>query len=99
MAKQIKWTKTAQQDRTEIFDYWNNRNKSNVYSKKLNRLFIENINLLSLHPKLGREYGKENIRLSVVKDYLIVYQDLEEYILILTIWDTRQNPQKLSLKL
>ena len=30
------WTKIAIQQRDEIFDYWNNRNKTDSYSKKLN---------------------------------------------------------------
>ncbi|KAF0235826.1 MAG: hypothetical protein FD181_3213 [Prolixibacteraceae bacterium] len=32
----IVWTATALQQRNFIFHYWNERNKSNLYSKKLN---------------------------------------------------------------
>jgi hypothetical protein len=41
MVKQIRWTEGAQFDRKEIFQYWNARNKTNNYSKKLNQLFKE----------------------------------------------------------
>lgn len=39
----IFWTQTAKQQRDHIFDYWNNRNKSKSYSRKLNLAIIERI--------------------------------------------------------
>lgn len=30
------WTKTAKRQRDSIFEYWNNRKKSRIYSQKLN---------------------------------------------------------------
>jgi len=50
MAKQIIWSLTAQLDRKEILLYWINRNKSRTYSKKLNKLFIEAIQLIAEFP-------------------------------------------------
>ncbi len=95
MVKQIRWTEGAQFDRKEIFQYWNARNKTNNYSKKLNQLFKDNIKLLQKHPSMGRLMNRDNIRLSVVRDYLLVYQDFEDEIIIISIWDSRQNPEKL----
>jgi len=46
MAIEINWSDKAQQDRKEIFKYWNNRNKSNEYSKKLNILINYSVNYL-----------------------------------------------------
>ena len=99
MAKQIVWTLGAQRDRKEIFEYWNARNKSKLYSRKLNQLFKESINLISIHPKLGRPFGQHDIRLTIVRDYLIVYKELEQCIVILSIWDSRQDPLKLEKRL
>ena len=50
MAKQIIWSLRAQKDKKEIFKYWSQRNKSNRYSKKLNQLFKDAIQLLREHP-------------------------------------------------
>jgi len=96
MARQIIWSKRAQEDRKCIFSYWNKRNKSVLYSKKLNRLFIEAAELLAIHPKIGRESNKENVRIKVVKDYLFIYEFTTEELRILSIFDTRQNPCKLT---
>lgn len=80
MAKQVEWTIGAQNDRREIFEFWNNRNHSKIYSRKLNHLKQENMRLIGIHSKLGRNYGSDNIRLSVVRDYLLVYQEMNDRI-------------------
>ena len=40
MAKRIVWSKFALENKLEILKYWNHRNESNTYSRKLNKLFI-----------------------------------------------------------
>ena len=51
MAKKVVWSLRAQNDRKKIFYYWNKRNKSNNYSIRLNRLFIEATKAISDYPK------------------------------------------------
>jgi addiction module RelE/StbE family toxin len=97
MAKQIIWSLKAQDDRKEIFTYWNNRNKSKAYSKKLNELFKEGIKLISRFPQIGRPTEIENVRIKVIRDYLIVYEETPDQIHILTIWDGRRDPDKFAL--
>jgi len=98
MAKQIVWTKQAQKDRKEILTYWINRYKSSLYSKKLNEIFKNWILLLSKRPEIGRNTDIVNVKVKVVKDYLIFYQELNETFFVLTIWDGRQNPDKQEYK-
>jgi addiction module RelE/StbE family toxin len=93
MAKQITWTKRAQDDRKEILHYWWVRNQSNSYSKKLNELIKKAIKLVAAHPHIGRRTDIENVRVKLVRDYLIFYEETEEHIFILSIWDTRRNPE------
>ncbi len=57
MAKEIVWSLKAQNNRKEIFTYWNNRNKSNLYSLKLNSLFIDAATLIAKFPKIGNRPG------------------------------------------
>ncbi len=84
MARQVEWTLGAQYDRKDIFEYWNNRNKSNLYSKKLNTLFNKAIKIIRQHPKIGRSFGRDDIRVTVVRDYLIVYKEMGNCIRILS---------------
>jgi toxin YoeB len=96
MAKIIIWSANAQLDRKDILTYWNNRNKSNVYSIKLNLLFIETSLLLVIHPLTGRKTSIENVRVKIVRDYMMVYKSTASELQILAIFDTRQNPDKLD---
>ena len=97
MVKQIVWSRRAQADRKHILKYWNKRNKSNLYSRKLNGLFKEAVKLIADYPKIGKPTDDKNARIKIVKDYLIIYEvDEKDRLLILTIWDTRQDPKKLE---
>ena len=95
MARQIIWSFRAQNDKKEILDYWRRRNKSDVYSKKLNALFKESIKILQDFPQIGKETYDQKVRVKIVKDYFIIYEETQSQILILTIWDSRQDPGKL----
>lgn len=96
MAKQIIWSHRAQQNRKEIFAFWNSRNKSATYSKKLNHLFKESIKLIAEFPLIGKPTNELNTRIKIVKDYLIIYEETETQILILAVWDSRQDPDKIK---
>lgn len=61
-------------ERKEILIYWNNKNQSKTYSKKLNKLFFERVKLLSEHPKIGRLSNNGTTRITIVRDYLIFYE-------------------------
>ncbi len=95
MARKVVWSYRAQNDRKKIFEYWNNRNGTKTYSKKLNNLFIEAVDLISKFPIIGKLTTNHNARIKVVDNYLIIYEEIDEQILILTIWDTRQDPNEL----
>jgi toxin YoeB len=97
MAKKINWSPRAQQDRFEILEYWADRNKSKVYSEKLNRLFLNSIELLAKTPELGKPTKYSLVRIKIVRDYFIYYQINYDFIEIITIWDTRRNPKKFKL--
>jgi toxin YoeB len=97
MVKQVVWSNKAQQDRKDILGYWRQRNKSNAYSKKLNELFKEAIKIISDFPKIGKPTDFENVRIKIVRDYFVIYEESEKHIYILTVWDSRQDPEKITI--
>jgi plasmid stabilization system protein ParE len=99
MAKRVIWSNLASNEKYDIFNYWNSRNKSKAYSKKLNVLFNEAIQLIKDFPTIGRLTDISNVRRFVVRDYLILYKVAADAIYILSIWDTRQDPDKLTARL
>ena len=94
MVKRIIWSKLAHLDRFQILEYWIDRNKSNVYSKRLNQIFEDTADLISKHPKIGKETDVPNVRIRIMKDYFFTYRETETTIEILTIWDSRQDPSE-----
>jgi plasmid stabilization system protein ParE len=94
MAKQVIWSRVAHQNRIQILDYWIKRNKSSVYSRKLNQLFEDTADLIGKYPKIGKNTEVPTIRIKIVKDYYFTYRETDRTIEILTIWDSRQDPSK-----
>jgi addiction module RelE/StbE family toxin len=98
MAKKIVWTQTAIQDRFKIYQYWIHKNKSDLYSEKLERLFNEGTKLLSEFPEIGTQTDFQDIRVKVIRNYKLFYLNKQDCIQIIRVWDTRQNPDNLELE-
>ncbi len=94
MAKPIRWSLAAENDRFSILEYWKLRNQNTIYSNKLDRIFLKCTKQLRDFPLIGKPTAHENIRLFIVKEYIIVYENSPEFIDILKIWDCRQDPEK-----
>lgn len=80
-----------------FYKFWNQRNKSNRYSLKLKKLFKEVIELISEYPKIGKLTTQEHIRIKIVRDYVIIYEEFETEIHILSIWSSYQDPANIEL--
>jgi toxin YoeB len=97
--KEVVWSAKAQQDRIAILEYWIDHNKSKTYSENLLKLFIEASELISEHPRIGKPTDFTNVRFKIVKNYLLFYEETEQRVNILFVWDSRQNPEILVKQL
>ena len=97
MAKRIVWSARARKELIEILKYWDSRNKSKVYSIKLNKLIFDRLENAAKMPEAGTPSNDAQIRILIVKDYSIHYDIYQSHIEILTIWDTRRNPKSFEL--
>ena len=98
MARRLIWSVEARNSRKDIFDYWNNRNKSKVYSNKLNLLFNENLKTVIKLPEFGFATKNEDVKYIIISHFEIIYKVTYTEIVVLDIWDTRQNPQNFPIK-
>ena len=96
--RKIEWTTNAVLTKKSIFLYWNNRNKSTLYSQKLNLLFTTTLRSIENNPEASIDIKKENIRAILVRDYYLIFEITTLNIKVLDIWDTRQNPQDFPIK-
>jgi hypothetical protein len=95
VVRKLQWTSTALKQRNHVFEYWNSRNKSDFYSKKLNLKIKERTTLLKLYPELGIETTFTKTRVLYLSYYSILYQFTDQQIIITGFWDNRQEPSKL----
>ena len=95
--KEIKWTLKAFHDKLDILDYWIDRNKSKTYSEKLHKLFDKSLQSLSILPEQGKKTNYKNIRIKIVRQYLIFYLIQEQHIEVVRIWDARRDPKKIII--
>lgn len=98
MALKVNWSPLAQKKRKNILGYWKSRNGNNSYSIKLNSLFKEAAKQLSKFPYIGRLSDIEGVRIKIVRDYLLFYEVTDSTIEILTVWDSRQDPDELEIR-
>jgi len=96
MARRIVWSQRAHLDRITIIKYWNTRNKSFGYSRKLNGLIENTLQLISRYRFIGRPADFKNVRLKPVAEFLIIYRVSDEIIEVLALWDCRRNPEELK---
>jgi addiction module RelE/StbE family toxin len=80
MAKQIIWSPRAKKELNEILEYWIEHNKSNAYSRKLTKLFKEAAQLIGGHPNMGKLTNDKTARFKIVRDYLIIYEEINNQI-------------------
>ncbi|MBW6479741.1 MAG: type II toxin-antitoxin system RelE/ParE family toxin [Bacteroidales bacterium] len=89
----IEWSLEAREDLIDILDFYNKRNVSSTYSRKLYINFQKRIKLLSHNPFLGVRTDFETVRVLITDNYQIIYEIFEDFILIILIWDSRRNPE------
>ncbi|HFK5503101.1 TPA: type II toxin-antitoxin system RelE/ParE family toxin [Elizabethkingia anophelis] len=73
------------------------RNKSKKFSIKLNKLIVGTIKQIAENPGIGRKINLENIRVKIIRDYLLFYEFDESYLKVLTLWDGRRDENSLQV--
>ena len=98
MAKrEVVWTKVSEIQLKEILAFFTQRNKSGQYSRKLYRKFKAELKTAAKNPELGIPTKLNQIRGLIIEDYILFYEILEDRIIILKVWDCRQNPDNLNI--
>jgi len=91
--KKIIWTKKAQIEKIDLLKFWLEKNKSITYPSKLNKLINSSLDLISLYPNLGKQTDiSSTVRVKSIKHFNLFYKISDNEIIVLSIWDTRRNP-------
>lgn len=71
--RKIVWTSFAKESKYAIFLYWNQRNESTIYSRKLNILFQESLKQIVNFPESSVESNNINVRLKIASHFELIY--------------------------
>ncbi len=94
MAKyKVEWSIEARLDLIDILEYYLERNKSSVYSNKLNSKIKRSLKLIAQNPLIGIKSEIETVRALITGDYQIIYETIDNLIVVLMIWDCRRDPE------
>lgn len=96
MSNRIIWSDIAKQDLIQIKRFYDKRNQSSVYSTKLIKVFRDATKIISKYPFLSIRSDKVNVRAFIVHNYIIFFENKQDCIFILTIWDSKRNPDQLK---
>jgi toxin YoeB len=96
--RKIIWSSRAKSDLVNILDFYYKRNGTKTYSVKLNDTIRSSARLLEKHPEIGVKVDVKNMRNLIQGDFGIFYEIKSETIEVITIWDSRQDPEKLDIK-
>lgn len=98
MAKrEVVWTRNSEIQLQEILEFYTQRNKSRNFALKLYRKFKTELKNVALKPEIGLKTKLDQIRGLIVGDFILFYKILDDKILILKVWNCKQNPDKLNI--
>jgi hypothetical protein len=95
-ALKVSWTQTAIRQRNLVFEYWNERNQSYMYSRKLYSKINERLEILKQNPEIRKVTVYANTRVVSLGHYSIFYKVQSPVIYITGFWDNRQEPARLK---
>ena len=92
----IVWSDEAKADLKKILDFYIRRNGNSNYSKKLSLRIKKAVSLLKSHKHIGYKSDYGDAKVLLEGHYCIFYDVSPEEIVIVAIWDSRQDPELLN---
>jgi len=89
----IDWSAEARLDLKDILDFYLKQNRTATYSVHLNSEIIKSINLISNNPLICIDTDYDSVKTFIKGDYEIIYEIIEQSVLIIMIWDCRRDPE------
>ena len=100
MEIRIEWSELSERQLKDIFDYYSIKASPRIARNIINRI-ISRVSVLKKNPLSGvkedllNQYS-EDFRFLIQGNYKILYWKYENQITIASVFDCRQNPQKLD---
>jgi len=100
MEMSIKWSELSERQLKDIFDYYSNEVNASIARKIINKI-IKRVSILETNPLAGHKEEllssyPEDFRYLVESNYKIIYWKKDSQITIASVFDCRQNPEKIG---
>jgi toxin ParE1/3/4 len=100
MEIRIEWSELSERQLKDIFDYYSFEASPSIARRIINRI-INRVSILENNPLAGHKEEllsdyPEDFRYLVESDYKIIYWKNENLITIASVFDCRQNPEKIK---
>ena len=91
--RKVNWSKNALIDLHDIMNYYNKRNKSNLYSLRLNRAVREKLQTLDLSITLPQKTSLKNMHYFMHNHILVCFEIQNNELRVQVLIDDRRNPE------
>ena len=96
----IEWSELTEKQLKDIFDYYSFAASPRIARKIINRI-IEKASILEGNPLAGSREEllsdhPEDFRFLVERNYKIIYWEKDQFVTIASVFDCRQNPEKIK---
>ena len=89
--KKLIWAHKAQKEFNEVYDFWVQHNKSDLYSEKLLDETLRIIKLIAESPEMGLETKRNKLRRVIInRTFSMTYKVEKENIKIASFFDGRR---------
>lgn len=100
MEIRIEWSGQSERQLKDIYDYYSIEADSKIARRIINKI-IDRVSILESNPLVGAKEEllskyPEDYRYLIESNYKIIYWKMENLITIASVFDCRQNPQKIS---
>lgn len=96
-AKKVIWSANAQNSLIDILSYWIEENGNKKYSLKLYDDFKKIERIISHFPNIGKQTDRKDVRNYIKLNFSVYYQEIDNMIRIINVWDNRRNPDDFRL--
>ena len=102
MEIRIEWSELSEKQLKDIFDYYSIEADTRIASRIINRI-INRVSILGSNPFIGQREElladyPEDFRYLVEMNYKIIYWKHDDILTIASVFDCRQNPDKIKQK-
>ncbi len=96
--RKVIWSRRANRDVSKVTLYYQKRNGNATHSLELLSRFEKATEMIEQNEEIGERIPDSRCRFVAVKPYKLIYRIDKHKIVVITVWDSRRNPDDLKVE-